>query len=125
MNVTIDVSAAVNGRAGLGRYAASLTAALAAQHPGQVMTFANETTSAQPIPELASLPQHSTHMGYKPWRMAIWLAQMAHIPFNRLLPHSDVYHATEHLLMPLRGIPTVLTMHDLIFKLFPEHSSVE
>jgi glycosyltransferase involved in cell wall biosynthesis len=60
-------------------------------------------------------------MGYKPWRMAVWLAQMARIPFNRLLPPTDVYHATEHLLMPLRGIPTVLTIHDLIFKLFPEH----
>ncbi|UCG24725.1 MAG: glycosyltransferase family 4 protein, partial [Chloroflexota bacterium] len=28
---------------------------------------------------------------------------------------------TEHLLMPLPGRPTILTVHDLIYKLYPEH----
>jgi glycosyltransferase involved in cell wall biosynthesis len=41
--------------------------------------------------------------------------------FDRLLPGAELYHATEHLLMPLRHVPTVLTVHDLIFHLFPQH----
>lgn len=121
MHVTVDVSAAVNGRAGLGRYAARIAAALADQHPGVVSLFANHTTTATPVPELARLPMRSTRMGYKPWRMLIWLAQLSRVPLNRVIGQTDVYHATEHLLMPLRGIPSVLTVHDLIYKLFPEH----
>ncbi|KAA3663700.1 MAG: glycosyltransferase family 1 protein [Chloroflexi bacterium] len=46
---------------------------------------------------------------------------MGHIPFNRLIPDATLFHSTEHLLMPLHGIPTVLTVHDLIFKLFPAY----
>jgi len=32
-----------------------------------------------------------------------------------------LFHATEHLLPPFRGVPTVLTVHDLIFERLPEH----
>lgn len=125
MNVTIDVSAAVNSRAGIGRYAEKIAAHAADQHPDAVQLFANHAPDAKPVESLAHLPMRSTHMGYKPFRMLIWLAQMARIPLNRLIAPSDVYHATEHLLMPLRGIPTVLTVHDLIFKLFPKHHKLQ
>jgi glycosyltransferase involved in cell wall biosynthesis len=121
MDVTVDVSPAVNGRAGLGRYAAALAAALAHQHPGSVCLFANLTAEAQDVPELAGLPVKTIRAGYKPWRMAIWLAQLGRVGFNRIVGEADVYHSTEHLLMPLRGVPTVLTVHDLIYRLFPEH----
>lgn len=60
-------------------------------------------------------------MGYKPWRMAVWLGQLTRVGFNRLVPGVELFHATEHLLPPLNGVPTVLTVHDMIFKLFPEH----
>jgi glycosyltransferase involved in cell wall biosynthesis len=53
--------------------------------------------------------------------MAVWLGQLAKLGFNPLLPGATMFHATEHLLPPLRGIPTVLTVHDMIFKLFPEY----
>ncbi|MEM7336519.1 MAG: glycosyltransferase family 1 protein, partial [Chloroflexota bacterium] len=66
-------------------------------------------------------PHRSVRWGYKPWRMSILLGQMGRIPFNRLLPNATLFHSTEHLLMPLRNVPTVLTVHDLIFKLFPEY----
>jgi glycosyltransferase involved in cell wall biosynthesis len=46
---------------------------------------------------------------------------LARTPFNRLLPGVKLYHATEHLLMPLSGAPTVLTVHDLIFRRYPAH----
>lgn len=117
----IDVSAAVHSRAGLGRYAESLACALAEQESDRFALFYNEADHPRALAGLRHLPRRSVPLGYKPWRMAVWLGQLVGIGFDRLLPDAELYHATEHLLMPLRHIPTVLTVHDLIFKLFPQH----
>jgi len=53
--------------------------------------------------------------------MAVWLGQLARLGFDRLLPDAELFHATAHLLLPLRRVPTVLTVHDLIYHLFPQH----
>ncbi len=121
MKVTIDVSAAINGKAGLGRYAASLAGAIADQHPGSVQLFANRTSQSTIPPALAGLPLDTIRAGYKPWRMAVWMGQLFSIPNNQIAAGSDLYHATEHLLPPVKNVPTVLTVHDLIFALFPQH----
>ena len=124
MSVTIDVSPAVHARAGLGRYAAQLAAAMEHERPGEVRLFANVPNgrSARQLPDpLPNLPLKSVSLGYKPWRMAVWLGQLAHASLDAQLGETALYHATEHLLMPLKRIPAVLTVHDLIFKLFPEH----
>ncbi len=121
MHITLDVSPAINGKAGLGRYARSLAAALAAERPGCVSLFANFTGSARIPGELAGLPLSRVQAGYKPWRMAVWLAQLTGIGLNHWVGSTDLLHATEHLLVPVRGAPSVLTVHDLIYKLFPQH----
>ncbi len=121
MTIYIDVSPAVHGRAGLGRYAESLARALVAKDPGRFALFFNRSGDARPLEGLGGIPTRSVRAGYKPWRMAVWLGQLAGLGFDRLLPGADLYHATEHLLMPLRHVPTVLTVHDLIFRLFPQH----
>ncbi len=119
--ITLDISAAVHHRAGLGRYAASLSSALTRLIPGELAFFYNAEQGIEPLPGLERYPTHTVALGYKPWRMAVWAGQLAHVPFNRLLPDATLFHATEHLLLPLRGIPTVLTVHDLIFRHLPEH----
>lgn len=119
--IYVDVSSAVHGRAGLGRYAESLALALARQEPGRFALFHNRAGRHWELTSLEGLPRQSVPLGYKPWRMAVWLGQLAGLGFDRLLPDAELYHATEHLLMPLRSVPTVLTVHDLIFKLFPQH----
>jgi len=121
MTIYIDVSAAVNNRAGLGRYARSLVQALIHEMPTSPTLFFNRTAEAQSYPEWTSVKSRSIGLGYKPWRMAVWMGQVAHLPFNRLVPGATLFHATEHLLMPLRDVPSVLTVHDLIYKLFPQH----
>ena len=121
MTIYIDVSAAVNSRAGLGRYAHSLVSAMLGEMRTPPTLFYNRTRDTRPIPEWAHVPQRSIRMGYKPWRMAVWLGQLAHLSYKRLTPDVELFHATEHLLLPLRGVPSVLTVHDLIFKLFPQH----
>jgi glycosyltransferase involved in cell wall biosynthesis len=44
---------------------------------------------------------------------------------DRLLPGAELYHATEHLLMPLRDVPTVLTVHDLLFRRYPRYHKLQ
>jgi glycosyltransferase involved in cell wall biosynthesis len=121
MPVYVDVSAAVHLRAGLGRYAASLTAALAPLMPGDLALFFNAEQGIEPLPELTGLPARTVALGYKPWRMAVWAGQMAGVGYNRLIPGATLFHGMEHLLLPLDGIPTVLTVHDLIFERLPGH----
>ena len=124
MAIYIDVAAAVHGRAGLGRYAGSLAQALVAKAPERFAIFFNrggDVPPGSPLRGLEGVPARSVRAGYKPWRMAVWLGQLGGLSFERLLPDAELYHATEHLLMPLRQVPSVLTVHDLIFRLFPEH----
>ncbi len=120
MALTIDISAGVNIPAGLGRYARSLVKAMLPYEQPQL--FYNHIQGrSQPIPELSHLPTYTVEKGYKTWRMAVLLGQLTRRSFNDYVPNTTIFHATEHLLMPLHDIPTVLTVHDLIFKLFPEH----
>ncbi|TEU10319.1 MAG: glycosyltransferase family 1 protein [Anaerolineales bacterium] len=121
MAIYIDISAAVHGRAGLGRYAESLARALVQGYPKRFAFFYNRDRGTSPLDGLERVPTRTVHAGYKPWRMAVWLGQLLGLGFERLLPEAELYHATEHLLLPLRRVPTVLTVHDLIYHLFPEH----
>ena len=119
--IAVDVSAAVHHRAGLGRYAESLLRALVAQSPDRYALFYNRERGVEPPEGLEHLPSHTVAWGYKPWRMLVWLGQLGRIGFDRLVPGTSLFHATEHLLLPLSSIPTVLTVHDLIFRHLPEH----
>jgi len=121
MSIYIDVSAAAHGRAGLGRYAESLARALLQRCPGRFALFHNRDRSVHAIEGLQDVPTRTVRAGYKPWRMAVWLGQLAHVNFGRLVPDAELFHATEHLLMPLPDVPTVLTVHDLIYRLFPQY----
>ena len=121
MAIYIDVSSAVHSKAGLGRYAGSLAQALSAQEPRRFAVFYNRTRGSEPPAGLASLPARTVRAGYKPWRMAVWMGHLVGVGFNGLVPEAELFHATEHLLPPLRDVPTVLTVHDMIFRLFPEH----
>ena len=119
--IYVDVSAAVHGKAGIGRYAGSLARALVDRQPGRFALFYNRVSGSQPPDGLEAVPSRTVQAGYKPWRMAVWAGQLLGVGFNRLVPNAELFHATEHLLPPLRDVPTVLTVHDMIFALFPEH----
>lgn len=121
MTIYFDLSAAVHRRAGLGRYSESLARALRPLLGGRLGFFYNTESGIRPVSGLDGFPARTVSLGYKPWRMAVWLGQLAHVPFNRLLPGVELYHATEHLLMHLHYVPAVLTVHDLIFRRYPAH----
>jgi len=119
--IYIDVSAAVHSRAGLGRYSEALARALLATDSNRYALFYNQGKDASLPASLQGYRQQTVKWGYKPWRMAVLLAQLAGISFQRLVPDAKLFHSTEHLLMPLKNKPTVLTVHDLIYKLFPDY----
>lgn len=123
MTLYLDVSAAVHQRAGLARYAEGLARALLTHHGQQYRfgLFYNRTDHARLPAGLEGIPVRSVRAGYKPWRMAVWLGQLLGIGFDRLLPEAEVFHATEHLLLPLCSVPAVLTVHDLVYHLFPSY----
>lgn len=122
MSIVLDVSAGVNVKSGLGRYSRALTEAMLPLLDEPPTLFYNHIQGRTEVfPEAEGLPQCSINMGYKPWRMAVWAGQRTGIGFNRLVPDATIFHAMEHLLMPLRNVPSVITVHDLIYKLFPEH----
>ena len=120
--IYVDISAAVHSKAGLGRYSERLAGALLARNPGRYGLFYNRGGEGR-FPESlpADAPRREISWGYKPWRMAVLLGHYGRVPFNRLVPGVELFHSTEHLLLPLRGAPTVLTVHDLIYKLFPDY----
>lgn len=126
--IYIDVSAAIHGRAGLGRYSEELAQALIMAQPDRYALFFNRSGDGRLPDSLRQLVQarqvpvlRCVQLGYKPWRMAVLLGHRLHLSFDRLVPGARLFHSTEHLLMPLGDVPTVLTVHDLIYKLFPAY----
>jgi len=116
----LDVSAAVHRRAGLGRYAESLLEAMEPQAVSRLALFFNREHGVELPPEWAGLPRRTVALGYKPWRMLVLVAQMLGLGFDPFFPDAALFHATEHLLLPFRRLPTVLTVHDLIFDHLPQ-----
>ena len=123
VRVCLDLSPTVHRRAGWGTYARELARALRTLDDGPDLTlFYNDPVHAYPLPPtLASLPTHTIPLRTRPWRLLVALSQQLDVGLDRWLPDCDLFHATEHLLPRLKGARTVLTVHDLIYRLFPEY----
>jgi glycosyltransferase involved in cell wall biosynthesis len=119
MRICIDVSAAVHRRAGLGRYAHELVKALAETPDHEYVAFYHQRGQAHLAPPLDRLNSITTTLSVKPWRLATMLAYFAHTPMDTFFANVDLFHGTEHLLPHLKHIPTVFTLHDLIFRFDP------
>jgi glycosyltransferase involved in cell wall biosynthesis len=120
-SIYVDVSSAVHAKAGLSRYAQNLVRELRSLLGPRLRLFQNSLGRRGPLAGWADYPTRGVVLGYKPWRMAVWLGHVLRIPMNRLLPDAALFHATEHLLPYLSHIPTVLTVHDLVFERYPQY----
>lgn len=119
MRICIDVSAAVHRRAGLGRYTHELIRALLPLHAHSYSAFYHQRGEAHLDPPIDRLPQISTSLNVRPWRLRTALAYFTRMPMDAMFPHIDLFHATEHLLPRLKNIRSVFTLHDLIFQFDP------
>lgn len=126
MQICFDVSPAVHRHAGLGRYADELLSALLAQdRTNEYIALYNSprelnSTVLHRISQ-ASCSARRVPLDAKPWRMCAWLAHVFNIGMDRWLPRCDVFHATDHLLPRFKNAKTVFTLHDLIFRFYPEY----
>jgi len=118
--ICLDLSPAVHGRAGMGRYAQELATALLAEGGEQeYMVFYNSAGTAELDGALASLPCLTTHLPDKPWRLRVLLAHLAGRAQDGLFPGVGLFHATDHLLPCFSAVPSVFTLHDLTCRLYP------
>ncbi|MDI9549666.1 MAG: glycosyltransferase family 1 protein [Chloroflexota bacterium] len=136
--VVMDIGPAVHQRAGLSRYTVNLAGALLANHRDSVdlaVLYNSHSGNAPPL-ELAAAPAYPLQMGRYTWRLSALASQVFQFPYlpvnSRLAaftqsaattPSRAIYHATEHLL-PNVAAPTVLTVHDLIFRRYPRHHTL-
>jgi glycosyltransferase involved in cell wall biosynthesis len=121
MRICVNASPAVHHIAGLGRYTQELMAALmAVDSANEYVAFYNRPSEAQVDPPLDRLPHLTTNLPTKPWRMSALLGHVLRIPQDRLFPGVDLFHATDHLLPRLSRVRSVFTLHDLIFRFYPE-----
>jgi glycosyltransferase involved in cell wall biosynthesis len=135
--IYIDASPAVHHKAGLGRYAEELIGALTSDpaRRNEYVAFYHDATTAKPSRNIASLACITTPQPPYPWRLRALLAQLLNLSQDSLLlsasAHSslvnrqssthNLFHATEHLLPRFKHLRTVFTLHDLIFRFFPQH----
>lgn len=135
--IVIDASPAVHHKAGLGRYAEELIAALAlppgARKPiDEYVAFYHDARNATPSKLIQAMTCIATPQGPYPWRLRALMAQQLNLSQDNLfaesrantreqLPTPRLFHATEHLLPRFKSIKTVFTLHDLIFKAFPHY----
>ncbi len=123
MRICFDLSPALHRHAGIGRYAHELLAALTRiDRANTYRVFHNQLAFNERVDApLDPLPRTVIPLTAKPWRMSVLLADFLRVPMDRWIPGIDVFHGTDHLLPPLRRARTVFTLHDLIFKFFPEY----
>jgi glycosyltransferase involved in cell wall biosynthesis len=120
MTICLDLSAAAQERAGLGRYAARLGQALLAL--GVPLTaFINDPRESRLAPPLSSLPTRSVHLARKPWRLRAAATYFGGPSLDFIFEGTQVYHATEHLLPRLKRVPSVFTLHDIAYLRYPQY----
>lgn len=148
--ILLDVGPAVHQNAGLAKYANRLATHLfannlPASHSREIdLTIFYNAHSNHLLPEsLRSAPAISLPMGQYQWRLSVLASQLTGVRYRlqrdkvtgwqgdktAAATHAStqspfqLYHATEHLL-PRLPMPTVLTVHDLIFERFPQHHTL-
>lgn len=122
VSVLLDAGPVVHQQAGLNRYANQLAVHLwQTQRDRLDLRLFHNAHSGHKLPgALQKVPHSTLPMGQYRWRLSVLARQMLNSArYERTLPPTDVYHATEHLLPRLHR-RTVLTVHDLIFKRLPQ-----
>lgn len=123
MRIAIDFSAAINQRAGIGRYARGVLGALAARDQRNwfllVAPRPNDNHFEGPLPRFAHGRRVEIPLSER-LLWAAWQRVRAPLPPDLLAPRLDVFYNPDFLLPPLTYAPGVPTVHDLGFITVPE-----
>ncbi len=123
MRIGIDVAAAVNQRAGIGRYARGVLGALAARDTRDYVLGVgprpNATAYAGPLPRFAHERRVTLPISER-WLWIAWQRARLPLPPDLLAPRLDVFYNPDFLLPRLAYAPGVPTIHDLGFITVPD-----
>ena len=129
MRIAIDYNAALRQVAGIGRYTRELVRALAAADSGDrfVLFYAgrdldgavgvdalNDLRATYPSIELAPIPMPER------WLPIMWQRARLPVPVEWWTGRVDVLHAPDFVLPPSHTRRTLVTVHDLSFRIHPE-----
>ena len=125
--IGIDVTSALTQGGGIGRYTRELLHAVVAKNDHdlrQFQLFSAKISNTLPVAD--PLPTHPK-VSYTPaplderWLYRLWYRLRLPIPVQWMIGQVDLFHSPDFVLPPVaKGIPTVLTVHDLSFAHYPE-----
>lgn len=121
MRIVIDYTPAVHQGAGIGRHTRGLVQALAPLATGHNVSLLVFGRGPQPIQSPPSLPVRVSPVPNR-WLTIAWQRLQLPLPVEWLSGATDLYHASDFVLPPLRRARSVLTVHDLSFLTVPEHA---
>ncbi|MFZ6027463.1 MAG: glycosyltransferase family 4 protein [Chloroflexota bacterium] len=121
VKITLDASAAVHQRAGIGRYTQELLTQLLELSPQhRYAVFYNRAGDARLQAPIDRLERCVIPTGDKPWRLRVLLAHWLRRPQEHIFPAADLFHATDNLLPYFGRMPAVFTLYDLVHRFFPQ-----
>lgn len=133
MKIALDYNAALRQSAGIGRYSRELVRAFVQRWPDQLVLFYAARDLAPDHPGLqalralqaefpqvraAPIPLSERHL------TILWQRARLPLPVERWTGPVDLVHAPDFVLPPVRSTPTLLTVHDLTFRIHPETAHV-
>ncbi len=128
MKIGFDAKRAFSNFTGLGNYSRSTIKILADEYPQHSLYLYNPTVPNENQIKFLNLPQHSeVHIRIPKsffYELLPSLWRRYGIKSDIIQDKIELYHGLSHELpagIKKTGIPTVVTIHDLIFKRFPEY----
>ena len=130
MRIAIDYNAALRQIAGIGRYTRELVQALADLRSGdELVLFYAARDVPRDAPGYRGLHDlRATYPTVRPvelpiserWLTILWQRARLPLPVEHWIGPIDVLHAPDFVLPPARTRRTILTVHDLTFRIHPE-----
>jgi glycosyltransferase involved in cell wall biosynthesis len=126
MHIAIDYTAAVQQRAGIGRYTRELVGALLhleeAREAHRYTLFAAAGGRSAPVGSLPPAIRRRFLPLSDEWAARLWHRARLPIPEETFTGPIDLFYSPDFVLPPTRRrTPTLLTVHDLSFLRYPDH----
>ncbi len=118
--VAIDVTSAVTQRAGVGRYTRELFMSLAGLAGGPALRPFYVAPEG-PYPLSADVVPVHVERSIRAWRLQMLARHALHAPTRGPWDGADLYHAPDVVYPPVRGMPVVMTVHDLSYLVYPRY----
>jgi glycosyltransferase involved in cell wall biosynthesis len=123
--IGLDVTAAITQGGGIGRFTREMVRALVeADSHNEYRLFSARPPKESPVPDplpLAANVRHNPAPLSERWLYRLWYRFRLPLPIQWVTGSLDLFHSPDFVLPPVgKGIPTLLTVHDLSFAHYPE-----